>query len=450
MRSAMIALAAALVFAPPAPPAGAAATGVQLAQSKDDAMRRELQRLQDDRQRLLDKAAQSRMRREQRTRKGAAKTSQPHPRLTLVLPPGWSSGEAAMALEKAAIGDTPAFAKVRSEFTVYAAEESPETIIVERFGGSQSLSPDDVYRRWRKKVNAGCADGRETGPDDSDRDGQAVIDSFYTCFKRKADDRAEVSMLKVIEGPAELFVVSRLWMGPSPVAGEDSGIEAMIDEWRTWSASAAKVEDGGGKHRKKLSQGYGFVVSNDGHLLTADHLVRDCSSVSFSSFPAKLVASDPDKDLALFKFEAKPESVAVAVAVFRTGLEAAQGDIVALQGFETDAAAGVISALIGPGGDPRLLSVSVPISAANGGLPLVDLGGIVAGMAMDRANAMKISASPPGVPAAANFALSAKVLKGFLDAQRVVYETSNAGTIFSPGVAAQRARSTTALVECWN
>ena len=81
---------------------------------------------------------------------------------------------------------------------------------------------------------------------------------------------------------------------------------------------------------------------------------------------------------------------------------------------------------------------------------IVDLGGIVAGMAMSRAKAMKISASQPGVPAAANFALSAKVLKRFLDQHGVVYETRNLGAILTPGEAASRARSATVLIECRN
>ncbi len=59
---------------------------------------------------------------------------------------------------------------------------------------------------------------------------------------------------------------------------------------------------------------------------------------------------------------------------------------------------------------------------------------------MARDKAMQISASPKGVPAGANFALSAKVLKRYLDRHGVVYETRNAGEILSPGNAAQRAR----------
>ena len=59
-------------------------------------------------------------------------------------------------------------------------------------------------------------------------------------------------------------------------------------------------------------------------------------------------------------------------------------------------------------------------------------------------------ASPPGVPPGANFALSAKVLKRFLDQHGVVYETRNVGAILTPGEAASRARSATVRVGCRN
>lgn len=231
-------------------------------------------------------------------------------------------------------------------------------------------------------------------------------------------------------------------------------MEAMFNHWRAWSASATRSEDGGAPPSEEISKGYGFVVGRAGHLVTLHSLVKDCRGLSFSSLPAELVASDPDMDLALFKLGAKPK----AVAVFRKGLEATRGDPVSLPSYRSDAGAaielsvttGVISALIGPGGDPRLLSVTAAIPAGNSGLPLVDLGGIIVGMAMARTKAMKISASPPGVPPGASFALSAKVLKRFLDRQGVVYETRNVGAILTPGEAAQRARSATVLVECRN
>lgn len=490
MKRAIFAIAFVLAIAPAAgasPPGGdtgdaAAPGGIRLADSHDDArlrveerQRRELKRLRDERQRALDKAAKGGKQSRRRSRRRVNKDShsprqspgQSLGRLALALPPGWEDAEKGMAaglMDVGAIGDTPAFFELRTEMTVYtrggeASAKLPEIILLERFRKSRTLSLDHIYRRWREKVNAGCIDGRETGPVDGEKDGQAVIDSYYTCLRRKADNRTQVSMLKVIDGPAELFVVSRYRLGPPSSAGKATDMELVIGDWSAWSASAARPSalperNSRGDNGEKVSKGYGFVVSRRGHVVTVHSLVQDCRGLSFSSSPAALMASDPVKDLALFKLAAKPK----AVAVFRKGLEAVRGDPVALPSYPSDGglaielsvSTGVISALIGPGGDPRFLSVTTPIPPGNSGLPLVDLGGAVAGMAMARAEAMKIAASPPGVSAESNFALSAKVLKAFLEGQGVDFETVSVAAILTPGEAAQRARAATVLVECRN
>ena len=343
----------------------ATSKSIQLADYHDKAQRRELQRLRDERQRALEKAAESRKRQPRRSRRSVQNNNPSQQRLTLALPPGWSISEARGPLLEAAIGDTPALAKARIEKTVYIPDgspgRSPAVIVVERFRKSKSLGLEQVYRRWREKINARCADGRETGPDDSNQDGQAVIDSFYACDKRKSNGRAEVSMVKIIDGPAELFVVSRHRQSPSLGQGQAPDTDAVIDDWRAWSAVAAKgepiaaVSGKSGDIGDTVSKGYGFVVSRTGHLLTLHSLVKDCAAVRFSSLAAEMVASDPDMDLAIYKLGTRPKSV----AVFRKGLEVGQRDPVALPSYRSDAVAielsvttGSISAVIGPGGDP--------------------------------------------------------------------------------------------------
>jgi len=457
MKRLIIVLAISWVFMALAPGAVAAPEGIQLAQSNDDAMRRELQRLRDERQRLRNKAIPSG---KTRARKRSAQpAAQPSKRMTLTLPPGWSDGEVPADFKEAAIGNTPGFSKARSEMMASVpADASAEIIVAERFNKSKVMSLEHVYQRWRDNVNAGCSGGREIGPDDAKQDGQAVIDSFYACPNRNADGRAEVSMLKVIGGAAELFSVSRVWLGPSLGTAKTPDMDSVIDDWTDWSktavtSAAAKVAPTSrAPNGEKVSQGYAIVVSRSGHIVTLHSFIEDCGGVRFSSLPAEKVASDANKVLTLFKLNSRPK----AVATFRKGLEAARGDTVALPSFMAGAGndlsvtTGVINALIGPGGDPRFLSVTTAIQPGNSGLPLVDLRGSIAGMAVSRAKAMAISSSPPGVPAKANFALSAKMLRGFLDRQGVVCETKGSGAIMTPGDAEARARTATVLVECRN
>lgn len=465
----MFAIVFVLAFLPVAP---GGAGDVLLAQSGSDAMQRELERLRGKRQKAKDKAAEDR-----KIRRGSLRRSQKNPgapkRIHLTLPPGWQNAgksSRAGAGGRLVFGDTRVLSKARSEVIVYTLDsgqpnQPPERIAVERFKKSKSVTLDLLYRTWREKILAGCAQGRETGPKDSVEDGVAVIESYYVCFRSKTDDSVQIFMLKAVDGAAELFAAGRQWQAPPAGTGFAPDLVAIIGDWKSWakSATAAPAVPAQGEFNKKAadkgspektSHGYGFVVSSAGHIVTTHSLTKDCRSLSFSKLPAALTGTDQDKNLALFKLRSKPK----AMMVFRWGGEAVRGDSVALPSFSSkkgltadlSVSTGIISALVGPGGDPRLLSVTVPIPPGNSGLPLVDLTGTVAGMALAGPEVSIITASPPGAFPETNFALSAKTLRSFLESQEVKYEAAKVGKIVSPGQAAWRARAATVEVECRN
>ena len=55
----------------------------------------------------------------------------------------------------------------------------------------------------------------------------------------------------------------------------------------------------------KLSSGTGFVVNNEGHVITNEHVVQHCQSISIltpkGQVAATLVAADAKRDLAVLK-----------------------------------------------------------------------------------------------------------------------------------------------------
>ena len=59
-----------------------------------------------------------------------------------------------------------------------------------------------------------------------------------------------------------------------------------------------------------LAQGSGFIVSEDGYILTNNHLIKDASKITVTmnnekEFDAKLIGTDPNTDVAVIKIEGK-------------------------------------------------------------------------------------------------------------------------------------------------
>lgn len=134
--------------------------------------------------------------------------------------------------------------------------------------------------------------------------------------------------------------------------------------------------------------GSGFVVSEDGYIVTNDHVIKGADEITIEFFggeklPAKLIGTDPQTDIALLKVEAdKP----LAFVSFGNSDLARVGDwVVAMgnplgQGFSVSA--GIVSArnreLSGTYDD--YLQTDAAINRGNSGGPLFNLDGQVIGV----------------------------------------------------------------------
>jgi serine protease Do len=135
-------------------------------------------------------------------------------------------------------------------------------------------------------------------------------------------------------------------------------------------------------------EGSGFIVSQDGYILTNAHVVDDASEVLVKltdrrEFKAKVVGTDRMSDIALIKIDAKdlpivklgnPSSVKVGDWVLAIG---------APFGFENSATAGIVSAkgrsLPNEGYVP-FIQTDVAVNPGNSGGPLFNMAGEVVGI----------------------------------------------------------------------
>lgn len=169
------------------------------------------------------------------------------------------------------------------------------------------------------------------------------------------------------------------------------------------------------------ASGTGFFVNNT-DLVTAKHVVEDCRSLSFTDgTPFELVAMHPTLDLALLS---SPRRSRNWIAVHRTGVARLGQRVIALgypfYGSLTTAlnsTGGNVSAMVGLGDDPRLVTVTAPIHPGNSGGPLLALDGTVIGVVIATINKIAVAEATGAIPENTNYAVTGTELLAFLEAE---------------------------------
>lgn len=142
--------------------------------------------------------------------------------------------------------------------------------------------------------------------------------------------------------------------------------------------------------------GSGFFLNSNGYIATNYHVVEGTTAlqVNFTrngkkeSYPASVVVTDPQNDLAIIKIDDKsfngsaPLPYGLRTRTKDTGSEVfAMGYPMAdVMGSEVKFTNGTISSKSGIGGDVRVYQISVPIQPGNSGGPLFDMDGNVVGI----------------------------------------------------------------------
>lgn len=140
--------------------------------------------------------------------------------------------------------------------------------------------------------------------------------------------------------------------------------------------------------RPRQGLGSGFIVSEDGYILTNAHVVRDATEVTVKltdkrEFKARVVGNDPQTDVAVLKIDASdlptvklgdPKNVQVGEWVFAIGSP---------YGFENSVTAGIVSATgraLPDGTYVPFIQTDVAVNPGNSGGPLFNLKGEVIGI----------------------------------------------------------------------
>jgi len=203
--------------------------------------------------------------------------------------------------------------------------------------------------------------------------------------------------------------------------------------------------------------GTGFVISNGGHIVTNNHVIKDCvgeirgNFVGESYAPLRIVSTDEANDLALLQTQGK----LMQVAVIR-GNGVHSGDSVVAIGFpfhglltsDLTVTTGIINSLSGILNDSRFMQISAPVQPGNSGGPLLDTSGHIVGVVAEKLNALKIAKATGSIPENINFAIKTGALRDFLDNNVVSYRTADSTSELKTSEIASAARAYTILISC--
>jgi S1-C subfamily serine protease len=176
--------------------------------------------------------------------------------------------------------------------------------------------------------------------------------------------------------------------------------------------------------------GSGFFVDQNGHIITNEHVVRDCAALTVMLPTAEVIsavtiAADPQLDLGVIQVPYDwPSSVRLAVTEVRLG------DPVVVMGFPLQAILGTqlnltngsTSSLSGPNGDNRLFQISAPVQPGNSGGPVLSMSGSLVGVVVATLGSQELTDAIGVVPQNINFAIRKGHVEKFLSQNSVLVD----------------------------
>ena len=227
---------------------------------------------------------------------------------------------------------------------------------------------------------------------------------------------------------------------------------------------------------KSGSTGSGFFVSKLGHIITNEHIVRHCGSVTVGDKANKQVAAsvlDTDKrnDLALLRISStQMASVETKSLISKLGLKLVPlaseglfksddvelGEDVLVAGFPygelfsdtIKVTKGIVSANKGMGDDRGQFQMDAAVQSGNSGGPIYDENGNVVGVVVSQLDPLKVAKTIGSLPQNVNFGIKASTVRQFLTSAGLPTKWSNRTKRKSTKELAQIAKNQTVMVVC--
>ena len=229
------------------------------------------------------------------------------------------------------------------------------------------------------------------------------------------------------------------------------------------------------------SIGSGFFVSKLGHIVTNEHVVRECGSVTVGDnankqVRASVLETDQRNDLALLRISstqmasAETKSLISKLNVQKLGLKLVPlasgglmrsddielGERVLVSGFPygelysntIKVTGGMVSAVKGMGDDSAQFQMDAAVQPGNSGGPIYDENGNIVGAVVAQLNKLKVAKAIGSLPENVNFGIKASTVRQFLTSAGLPTKWSNRTERKSTKELAQIAKNQTVMVVC--
>ena len=225
--------------------------------------------------------------------------------------------------------------------------------------------------------------------------------------------------------------------------------------------------------------GSGFFVSKLGHILTNEHVVRQCGSVTVGDnankqVTASVLETDKRNDLALLRISstkrasAETKSLISKLNIKNLGIKVVPlasaglmrlddielGERVLVAGFPfgelysntIKVTGGMVSAVKGVGDDSAQFQMDAAVQPGSSGGPIYDENGNIVGVVISQLDPLKVAKTIGALPQNVNFGIKASTVKQFLTSAGIPTKWSNRTERKSTKELAQIAKSQTLMV----
>ena len=233
---------------------------------------------------------------------------------------------------------------------------------------------------------------------------------------------------------------------------------------------------------KSSGTGSGFFVSKLGHIVTNEHVVRNCGSITVgdsttNQVSATLLEKDKRNDLALMRISstqmASAESksliskLGLRVEISTPSIPLASGGLLRPDDVELGedllvsgypygdifsntikVTKGIVSANKGMGDDSSQFQMDAAVQAGNSGGPIYDENGNIVGVVVQQLNKLKVAKVMGSLPENVNFGIKASTVRQFLTAAGLPTKWSNRSKRRSTKDLAKIAKNQTVMVVC--
>jgi S1-C subfamily serine protease len=228
------------------------------------------------------------------------------------------------------------------------------------------------------------------------------------------------------------------------------------------------------------SSGSGFFVSRLGHIVTNQHVVKECKYISvgdnaMKQVKAEIIDTDNKNDLALLKISSTELASAETKSLIRKlGIKVARrtaplssdgllrsedvelGERVMVSGYPygeifsdtIKVTGGMVSATRGMGDDRGQFQIDAAVQPGNSGGPIYDGNGNIVGVVVSQLNKLKVAKVIGSLPENVNFGIKASTVRQFLTSAGLPTKWSQRSKPLSSRDLAKIAKNQTLMVVC--